>query len=376
MPWSLKLITVRGIPIRVHVSFLLILAWAAYIGFASSGGYWLRGAALMMLFVVLLFACVVLHELGHSLVAQLFDVQVQDITLYPIGGLARIAKLPENSFQEFLITAAGPATNILLAMILGGAALVWAGPLQALDLLVTQLEAGSLVAGVSGPTLLLLLAANNILLALFNLIPAFPMDGGRLLRSFLASLLPFGQATRIASIIGQLLAVLMGVAAILTGNFLLGLIAILIFSAAGAERQQVMSDRMLGGVLVRQVKQPVGLVLGPDAPLAAAVRHLAGAPQSSIVIWDAGRLIGVLSRGEVLSAARKLDSAQPIARAIKHEPVILTPGDTLAAAQRQLGVGRAAAVMAGNQIIGTLSTADLARVLDALAVYREIFLQE
>ncbi len=180
MSWSLKLITVRGIPIRVHISFLLILAWAAYIGFTGSGGYWLRGAALMVLFVVLLFACVVLHELGHSLVAQLFDVQVQDITLYPVGGLARIARLPQSPFQEFLITAAGPATNILLAFLLGMAALAWTGPLEALRLLAAQLQAGSLVSGLQGPSLLLLLAANNILLALFNLIPAFPMDGKKI----------------------------------------------------------------------------------------------------------------------------------------------------------------------------------------------------
>lgn len=376
MSWSLKLITVRGIPIRVHVSFLLILAWAAYLGFTSSGGYWLRGAALMVLFVVLLFACVVLHELGHSLVAQLFGVRVQDITLYPVGGLARIARLPESPFQEFLITAAGPATNILLAFLIGGIALAWAGPLQALDLLVAQLRTGSLVTGVSGPALLLLLAANNILLALFNLIPAFPMDGGRLLRSFLASLLPFGRATRIASIIGQFFAVLMGVVAILTTNFFLGLIAILIFSAAGAERQQVTSNEVLGRVRVRQVKQPVGQVLGPDTPLAEAARQLAVSPQSSLVVWDAGRLAGVLTRGEVLAAVRKLGPTTPLAAAIKHEPIFLAAEATLADAQQQLGVGRAAVVMQGNQIIGTLSAADIARAADALAAYREAFSQE
>ena len=372
MSWSLKLITVRGIPIRVHVSFLLILAWAAYNGFRSSGGDWLRGAGLMVLFVLLLFICVVLHELGHSLVAQLFGVQVQDITLYPVGGLARIVKLPQHPFQEFLITAAGPATNILLAIALSGVALAWTGPREALNLLAGQLMTGSLVMGLDGPSLLLLLAANNIMLALFNLIPAFPMDGGRLLRSFLASWLSFSRATRIASIIGQVAAGLMAAVALLTGNFLLGLIAILIFSAAGAERQQVLSDDLLGRVRVHQVQQPVGLALGPDTPLAAAGRQLATSSQSTIVVWDEGRLAGVLARGEVLAALRKLGPTATLAQAIKQPPLTLAADATLAEAQHQLGAGRAAVVMRDDQIVGTLSTADLLRAADALSAYREV----
>ncbi len=376
MSWSLKLITVRGIPIRVHISFLLIIAWAAFIGFNSSGGYWLQGAALMVLFVLLLFACVVLHELGHSLVAQLFGVQVQDITLYPVGGLARIARLPQSPFQEFLITAAGPATNILLAFLLGVFVLAWAGPLEAMALLGAQLRSGSLVTGLPGPSLLLLLAVNNILLALFNLIPAFPMDGGRLLRSFLASWLPFGRATRIASVIGQVFAALMGVAAILTTNFFLGLIAILIFSAAGAERQQVISDEVLGRVRVHQVKQPVGLVLAPDTPLATAARQFATSPQSSIVVWDAGHLAGVLARGEVFAALRKAGPTAPLSQAITQPPLMVAADAILADAQRQLGANRAAVVMQSNQIIGTLSAVDLARAADAVIAYREVLSQE
>lgn len=372
MSWSLKLVTVRGIPIRVHASFLLILAWAAFIGFRNSGGHWLQGAGLMVLFVLLLFLCVVLHELGHSLVAQLFGIQVQDVTLYPVGGLARIAQLPRNPFQEFLITAAGPATNILLAFLLSGIVLAWAGPLDALGMLAAQLRSGSLVAGLRGPSLLLLLAANNLLMAVFNLIPAFPMDGGRLLRSFLASWLPFDRATRIASIVGQIFAALMGVAAILTANFFLGLIAILIFGAAGAERHQVLSDEVLGRVQVYQVKRPVGMVLGPEAPLAAAARHFTTSAQDSLVVWDAGRLTGVLTRGEVLAALRKLGPTAPLARAIKTPPLALAGEITLAEAQRQLGAGRAAVVMRGSQIIGTLNAADVARTADALNAYREL----
>ncbi|NTW35062.1 MAG: site-2 protease family protein, partial [Syntrophobacteraceae bacterium] len=113
MSWSLKIITVHGIPIRVHLSFLLIVLWSAYIGLSGGSSEWLRGAAFMVVFTLLLFLCVVLHELGHSLVAQLFGVKVHDITLWPIGGVARLAKLPERPYQEFLITAAGPAVNIL-----------------------------------------------------------------------------------------------------------------------------------------------------------------------------------------------------------------------------------------------------------------------
>src|SRR5512137_564450 len=112
MSWSLKLITVRGIPVRVHGSFLLILLWAAWLGFNTRAAGWPLGVLFWVVFTLLLFVCVVLHELGHSLVAQLFGVTVQDITLWPIGGVARFVKLPQRPYQEFLITAAGPAVNL------------------------------------------------------------------------------------------------------------------------------------------------------------------------------------------------------------------------------------------------------------------------
>lgn len=296
MSWSLKIITIRGIPIRVHLSFLLILLWSAYIGRSSGESGWLRGATFMVLFVLLLFLCVVLHELGHSLVAQLFGVKVYDITLWPIGGVARLAKLPERPYQEFLITAAGPAVNILLAIGLSMLALAWIGPAALIRLFTSPWELESLASSMSGQALVLLLAANNAVLALFNLLPAFPMDGGRLLRSLLAAVLPFGKATRIASIAGQILATGMGLAALLTGSFSLGLVAVFVFVAAWQERQGAVTADAFRDLRVRQAMQPLGGRLHPLQTLGEVLKQMVAAPQSAYAVVDGGRLVGVTTR--------------------------------------------------------------------------------
>ena len=258
MSWSLKLFTIRGIPVRMHGSFLLILLWAAWLGFNTCAAGWPLGVLFWVVFTLLLFVCVVLHELGHSLVAQIFGVTVQDITLWPIGGVARIAKLPQRPYQEFLITAAGPAVNFFLAIIFGVIAFAWIGPGRLIAMVTSPYQLERLLTGVSAEAMLIMLALNNLLLALFNLIPAFPMDGGRLVRSVLAAFMPFGRATKLASWLGQGAAVLMGGAALLTSSLFLGLVAAFVFVAAWGERQQAVTTDHLRGVRVRQAMQPIG----------------------------------------------------------------------------------------------------------------------
>ena len=171
---------------------------------------WPLGVLFWVVFTLLLFVCVVLHELGHSLVAQLFGVTVQDITLWPIGGVARFVKLPQRPYQEFLITAAGPAVNFFLAILFGIIAFAWIGPGRLIATVTSPYQLERLLTGVSAEAMLIMLALNNLLLVLFNLIPAFPMDGGRLVRSVLAAFMPFGRATKVASWLGQGAAVVMG----------------------------------------------------------------------------------------------------------------------------------------------------------------------
>ena len=373
MSWSLKLFTVRGIPIRVHISFLLIVGWAAYIGLSAGGGSWLRGAAFMVTFVVLLFACVVLHELGHSLVAQLFGVRVQDITLWPIGGVARMVKMPERPYQEFLITAAGPATNVLLTVGLGALALVWIGPGQLLRLVTTPWLLNRFLSQMDGQSLLLLLTANNAILALFNLIPAFPMDGGRLLRSVLAAFLPYPKATRTAALVGQLFATLIGTAALLAGNIMLALVGLFVFMAAWQERQQAITQGALAGLRVRQAMQPVGPRLHPLLTLSEAAAQAATSPQPAYLVVDGGRLVGLLTRGELINAMRRAGPTARVGSHLTRDVLQLRPDDLLLAAQKQLQERGAimGIVVENGQVTGTLSLLDLARLVDMLRAHPE-----
>ena len=380
MSWSLKLLTIRGIPIRVHATFLLILVWAAYIGLNmwSGGAGRAQSVAFMVAFTLLLFVCVVLHELGHSLVAQVFGVQVRDITLWPIGGVARIARMPERPYQEFLIAAAGPAVNILLTFSLVIAALVWIGPRQLSQLILSVVQGEPLALGLSGQTLLLLLAANNALLVFFNLVPAFPMDGGRLLRSFLAAFMPFGRATRVASWLGQGIAVLMGLAAIFAGSFFLGLVAVFIFVGAWGERQQVIAGARLHGHAVRQAMQPTGAQLHPLETLGEAAGRVAALPQAAYLVVDGGRLTGILSRYALLAALRRTGPTARVAQHLDRAFIRLGPEDTLIAADEQLAQARTpvAVITERGQAIGLLSRADIARLAETLEAFPKALLRE
>lgn len=378
MNWSLKLITIRGIPIRVHISFLLVIAWAALLGLrgtdvGASGAGWLDGVVFMVAFVLLLFVCVVLHELGHSLVAQLFGIKVQDITLWPVGGVARMARLPEQPYQEFLITAAGPATNILLTILLAGLTLVWIGPMTLLTLAASPRLLALFLSRTDGQSLLILLLLNNLLLALFNLIPAFPMDGGRLLRSLLASVLPFGRATEIASLVGQGLAVVMAMIALLTGNFFLGLIGLFVFMAAWQERQQVTWRTSLHGLQVRQAMQPLGTPLHPLQTLGAAAAQAATSAQTAYLVVDGGRLVGLLLRRDLLSGMRRAGPEARVGQYMQRDVLQLRPNDLLSDAQSRLAeLSRMAAVVVDNgRVVGLLSQADLMRLIEMLNAHPE-----
>ena len=204
MNWSLKLITVRGIEIKVHITFVLILVWAAYT-WSQSTGAGFGGALFGVLAMLLLFLSVTLHELGHSFVALKFGVEVKDIILTPLGGLAQMEEIPENPSQELRMAIAGPMVNLIIA-----ALLVLLGSLLNVRALVSLEEFAASFGDVSWAGMLVYLTMANLTLALFNLIPAFPMDGGRVLRSLLAMFMDRTRATRIAAIVGQGLAFLMG----------------------------------------------------------------------------------------------------------------------------------------------------------------------
>lgn len=258
MRWSFRILTLHGVEVHSHLSFPLVLVWAAWQGAAGHGG--LGGAAFGVLSVTLLFVCVLLHELGHSLEAQRLGLPVRRITLFPLGGVAELGLLPERPMQEFRIALAGPAVNFGLGLLLGGLAAAWiilAGG-DARDTAVMALSAPSALG------LLLYLVGANFSLAAFNLIPAFPMDGGRLLRATLAKFLDLLVATRIAAVAGYLIAA--GLIAVglfgffvapggLPPGLLLVLAGVFVIAGAGYEefwlRRRVTLSRIRAGSAVR-----------------------------------------------------------------------------------------------------------------------------
>src|SRR5688500_13917046 len=232
MKWSWRIGRVFGVDLFVHATFLLLLAWVAWWFYAKRG---LVGDAVSgIVFIVLLFSIVVLHELGHVLTARRYGIQTRDITLLPIGGVARLERMPSEPYQELLVALAGPAVNVVLAVILGAAVIGIHGPAA-----LAPAAAGEIFS-VEG-SMLAKLAWGNVSLAVFNMIPAFPMDGGRVLRAFLAMNMNYVRATNIAASIGQFLALLLGFAG-LFNNPLLIFIALFVWMGAAQESATVQME--------------------------------------------------------------------------------------------------------------------------------------
>src|SRR6266704_3397071 len=217
MSWSLPIFRIAGIQLRIHITFLLLIAWLAF-GYYAEGG---SAVALgRVLFVLLLFVCVVLHEFGHAIAAKNFGINTPDITLLPIGGVARLQRMPDEPRQELIIALAGPLVNVVIAFTLF-AVVGWRG-------LAAQ-------AAMGGSDLLAQLLVINVVLVLFNLLPAFPMDGGRVLRALLATRLSYARATQIAASIGQGCAFVFGFLGLFGPNPFLLFIALFVYIGASQE---------------------------------------------------------------------------------------------------------------------------------------------
>jgi Zn-dependent protease/CBS domain-containing protein len=289
MGWSLPIARIAGIQLRIHVTFLLLIAWLAY-GYYAEGG---SPAALgRVLFILLLFLCVVLHEFGHAFAAKAYGINTPDITLLPIGGVARLERMPEEPKQELIIAIAGPLVNVVIALclflVIGSRALVSPMAMQSGDLLSNLL-------------------AINVALVLFNLLPAFPMDGGRVLRALLATRMSYVRATQVAATIGQGFAFLFGFAGLFGNPFLL-FIALFVYvgasqEAALAQIKAVSRSFPVSSAMVREFR-----TLLEDATLEEAVDALLATSQHDFPVLDAsGNVAGVLTRHDLIAALRKND---------------------------------------------------------------------
>ena len=290
MSWSINIGSIAGTAVRVHITFLLFLGWIFFATYVAEGP---EAAMASLVFMVLLFACVLAHEFGHIFTARAFGVPTPDVTLLPIGGVARLARMPEEPREEFLIAIAGPLVNVVIAF---GLVLIAGARLKAGDLAIMDSANVSLVDR---------LAAVNIFLALFNMIPAFPMDGGRVLRALLATRMGYVRATEIAASIGQAVAFALGFIGLFY-NPLLIFIAIFVYLAAASEAHMVAIRAMARGVPVSSAMMTQYATLTPDAPVEDAVQTLLRTSQNEFPVIDhAGTLAGVLGRSDLIRALKQ-----------------------------------------------------------------------
>ena len=364
MGGSFKIATLRGIDIKIHVTFFLILVYAAIM--FGAGGRGAGGAVFGVVATLLLFGCVVLHELGHSLVAQRYGIPVRDITLWPIGGVARLERMPDKPAQEFWVAIAGPLVNFAIAAVIFVAAQALARVQMAFDL--GAIERALLQ--LQAPGLLSYLFTTNLFLGLFNLIPAFPMDGGRILRALLASRLNFARATTIAVAIGQNLALLAGLYGFLSGQLNLVLIAIFVFMGAGSEGQMTQVKSVLADLKVRQAFTRKTEVLDADDRLTRAIDLTLGTFQSDFPVCREGELIGLLTKTYVLKALHDCGSNAFVVSVMRKEFPTAGLDDSLFKVQQLMTEQRieAVPVMEDGQFRGLVTMQDVDEVYRLMSI--------
>ena len=311
-PWSIQFAKVAGISLRAHFSLLLMLI---YFGVTRRG---------MIFFIVGLLFCILLHELGHALTARKFGYPMRQITLYPIGGVAAIEANPRPR-HEFWIAVAGPAVNVVIVAILA-VAFQLRGTTLFERLMAVRLTSDEFLSG--GDTMALLAFA-NLSLVLFNLIPAFPMDGGRVLRSLLAMRIGERKATAIAARIGQGLAVVGGIWGLFTGHFTLVLIALFVFFGAGQELQGDVTRGALEGAKVSEAMVVDFTPLAPGATLDEAAKLLLATSQTDFPVMLGGEILGVLSRDALLRGLAQRGRETYVSEVMVREIIQVSADDAL-----------------------------------------------
>jgi len=351
MSWSIRLFTLGGTAVRMHLTFLLLLAWIAAI-------QWMRGtpqdALYGVLFILVLFGCVVLHEFGHIFAARRYGIRTPDVTLLPIGGVASMERMPEKPAQEIVVALAGPAVNGVIALVL-------------IMVLGLHFDASQMSLETLQSSFWAQVAVANIILLVFNLIPAFPMDGGRVLRAVLAMWLGYGPATRVAARIGQGLAIVFAFLGLM-GNPLLILIAVFIFLAAAGEAGYVQVRELTRGRLVTDAMitafEPLGVMSSADDAAAALLRTT----QQEFPVLDGARhLRGVVTRKAIIEALRSENGgATPVLEIMEaNVPVVAQSAhleDAVTLLQRS-PAGCVAVIDASDRVVGYVTAENLSELM-------------
>lgn len=342
MKWSWKLGEFAGIGLYVHATFPLLLLFVALPVLMYGGD--LTEALSSIGFILVLFVCVVLHEYGHALAARRYGIKTQDITLLPIGGVARLERMPEKPSQELVVAAAGPAVNVAIAGVLVVLMLVAGATVPALGL------------GWGNESFVEQLLTVNIVLVLFNLIPAFPMDGGRILRALLATRIEHVRATRYAALLGQGIAVLFAIAGFFW-NPLLVVTAMFIFVGAQAEARMAQHRGRMNGMTAGQAMRTNIRALAPYERLSSAVDSMMSTAQQDFAIVENGRVVGVLTREMVIKGLKQFGAYAPIAQVMQRNVMPIEADQTLASAADAMQTGELAAVpvTSNGTLVGMLT---------------------
>lgn len=358
MAWSFPIGHLFGSELRVHSTFFLLLAWIGVAAYIDGGA---AAAALSLLYVLVLFACVVAHEFGHALTARRFGIRTPDVTLLPIGGLARMERMPEKPGQEMLVAIAGPLVNVAIFLVL----LIVLGPARIFSASLDTISLAQLPAQI---------ALVNLLLAAFNLLPAFPMDGGRVLRAALTALTDRESATRNAAIVGRVLAIGMGLVGLAINDPVLLLIAVFVFISAGAEGSQEAMQTLARTRLARDAMITEYESLGPDDSLDAAATTLIRTAQHEFPVVDPanGAPLGLLTRTALYKALEASPRPQRVAEVMLRDIPAVRLADRLETALAGLQ-GNTPAVFVSDRsgaLVGFITRENLGELMVVSAARR------
>ena len=350
MRWSFKLGRFAGIDVYMHFTFLLLLGFIGITAYWNTGAW--AGALASVGYILALFASVLLHEYGHALTARRFQIATRDITLYPIGGVARLERMPDQPLQELWVALAGPAVNVVIA----------AG-LFILLLLTGGLTPLSQMGLVDGPFLERLMYA-NLSLVLFNLLPAFPMDGGRVLRALLALRLDYTRATQIAATLGQGLALILGFIGPFSNPMLL-FVAFFVWMAASQEAGLVQMRHALGGLPVTRAMLTDFRSISQYDPLGRVTDLILSGFQEDFPVVDDNRVVGVLTRRDLLTALTRRGAGVRVGEVMRRDFQTASPLEMLEPVFQRMQTVECHTVPVLNQgqLVGLLTSTNVGEFL-------------
>lgn len=351
MTWSFNIGTFGGTQVRVHVTFALLLLWIWFVQYRIGGA---AEAWQGVIFIIAVFVCVVLHEFGHIIAARRYGIKTPDITLLPIGGLARLERMPDKPGQELVIALAGPLVNVVIAVLIF-AVLGYSVGLEQ-------------IAQIENPRadFFVRLAGVNVFLVVFNMIPAFPMDGGRVLRALLATRIPWARATQIAATIGQGLAFVFGFVGLLY-NPLLIFIGIFVYLAAAAEAQTAQLREVASSVLVGDVMITKFASLPRSANIDQAIEMLLATTQHEFPVVDPdGKFEGLLTRDDMIRALRQSGPDTPVVSVMRTGLPTIHPRKSLQGSLQSMMEANAPAIAVlgdDGRLVGLMTHENLGEML-------------